>query len=169
MIIFTPHRIIPAEMLEQKGIRQVVVYNLSSYYSDVPTLNMLVPSPGYLPEESLEGDMVYCPSFDISYHGFIMENPDAFCQFMNIIIPAYMSPETMVQILINHSDYRDAILESLVKLIQQRYGYNTYVVNELEDFIYAEESDMSIPGLYAIEQDVMRWHTLVPMDGEVYE
>ena len=169
MIIFTPIRNIPVEMLESKRIKQVIRYNLSSYYSDVPTLNMLIPSIDYIPEESLEGDMVYCPSFDLSYHGFIIENPEAFCQFMSIIIPAYMSPETMVQVYINHSEYRDAILESLVKLIQQRYGFNAYIVNELSDFMYADDSDMSIPGLCAIQQDISRWHTLVPIEGEIYE
>lgn len=169
MIIFTPIRIIPVEMLEYKGIRQVVTYNLSSYFSDVPTLNMLIPSTAYIPEESLAGDCDF-PSFDISYHKYLIENNNAFMQLMNIIIPAYQSPETLVQILINDSPFREAFQESLIKLIQQRYGYNVCRVNEIEDFIYAEESDFSIPGLFTLDQDIARWHTMVPLEsGDPYE
>ena len=74
MVIFTPIRLIPVEMLEIKGIRQVVVYNLSSYYSDVPTLNMLVPSIEYLPEDLMDGDISSFPAFDVAYGKHIMEN-----------------------------------------------------------------------------------------------
>lgn len=162
MIIFTPIRTIPVEMLEQKGIRQVVTYNLSSYFSDVATLNMLIPSIAYMPEETIDGDISSFPAFDVAYGEYIMNNIDAFCQFMNIIIPAYTSPDTLVQILINSSEFRDAITESLIKLIQQRYGYNIYIVNDIEDFLYTEESDFSIPGLFALDQDLIRWRSMFP-------
>lgn len=170
MVIFTPIRKIPVEMLEYKGIRQVVCYNLSSYFSDVPTLNMLIPSVAYIPEEILEKDISDFPKFDIAYGEYIINNNDAFMQLMNIMSVAYTSPDTLVQILIQSSDYRDAITESLIKLIQQRYGYNIYIINDLEDFLYTEESDFSIPGLFAIDQDLMRWRCMFPVqDGDLYE
>ncbi len=165
MIIFTPIRTIPVEMLAIKGIRQVVTYNLSSYFSDVQTLNMLIPFE-YLPEETLEGDVSNIPAFDIAYGNHVIGNNDAFIQFMNIIIPAYNSPETLVQILINQSEFRDAITESLIKLIQQRYGYNIYIINDIEDFLYTNESDFSIPGLFTLDQDLARWRNLVPIQGD---
>lgn len=170
MVIFTPIRLIPVEMLEIKGIRQVVVYNLSSYYSDVPTLNMLVPSIEYLPEDLMDGDISSFPAFDVAYGKHIMENVDAFIQLMNIMIYAYTSPETLVQILVNKSEFRDAITESLVKLIQQRYGYNACIVNETEDFLYAEESDFSIPGLFTLDQDLARYREIVGVrEADIYE
>ena len=166
MIVFTPIKQIPVELLEYKGIRQVVSYNLSSYFSDVPTLNALIPSMEFIPEETLSGDCT-TPIFDVSYHNFIMANNDAFCQFMNIIVPAYTSPDTMVQILIRNSPFCDAITESLLKFIQQRYGYNAYIVNQPEDFLYTDESDFSIPGLFALDQDLMRWRSMMPIQEEV--
>ena len=170
MIIFTPIRTIPVEMLEQKGIRQVVTYNLSSYYSDIPTLNMLIPSVEYMPEDSIDGDTSVIPSFDIAYNNFIMGNDSAFMQFMNIIVPVFTSPDVLVQILINQSDFRDSITETLVKLIQQRYGYNIYIINEIEDFIYTEESTFSVPGLFAIDEDLKRWRAMMPIQNEdLYE
>lgn len=170
MVIFTPIRMIPVEMLERKGIRQVVVYNLSSYFSDVPTLNALLPSVAHIPEETLSQDVSDFPAFDVAYGDYLINNNEAFAQLMNIIVPAYTSPETLVQILINSSEYRDAITESLIKLIQQRYGYNIYIVNDLEDFLYVDESDFSIPGLFTLDQDLARWRCLFPPQGEdMYE
>ena len=170
MIIFTPHRNIPVEMLEEKGIRQVVTYNLSSYFSDVPTLNMLIPSIEYLPKEALDGDINDIPIFDITYGKYIIENDLAFIQLMNIIVPVYQSPETLVQILVRETPYSNAISESLSKFIQQRYGYNAYFINELEDFVYTEEQDFSIPGLFALDSDLGRWRLMIPQQGvEDYE
>mgnify|MGYP003390747879 FL=1 len=170
MVIFTPIRMIPVEMLERKGIRQVVTYNLSSYFSDVPTLNALLPSAAYIPEETLSQDVSDFPAFDVAYGEYLINNNEAFAQLMNIMIPAFTSPETLVQILINTSEYRDAITESLVKLIQQRYGYNIYIINDIEDFLYAEESDFSVPGLFAIDQDLARWRCMFPPQGvDLYE
>ena len=169
MIIFTTIKNIPYELLEYKGIRQVVSYNLSSYYSDVPTMNALIPNIQHMSEELLQGDCVI-PQFDIEFGNYIINTDEAFLQFMNIVIPAYMNPDMLVQILIGHSDFRDAITESLIKLIQQRYGYNSYIVNDIEDFLCADESDFSIPGLFAIDEDINKWRVLVgPQAGDIYE
>ena len=169
MIIFTTIKNIPYELLEYKGIRQVVSYNLSSYYSDVPTMNALIPNIQHMSEELLQGDCVI-PQFDIEFGNYIINTNEAFLQFMNIVIPAYMNPDMLVQILIGHSDFRDAITESLIKLIQQRYGYNSYIVNDIEDFLCVDESDFSIPGLFAIDEDINKWRALVgPQAGDIYE
>lgn len=166
MVIFTPIRSIPVEMLAMKGIRQVVTYNLSSYYSDVPTLNRLIPSVEYISEDIMMEDISCFPTFDIEYGKYIIQNTDAFIQLMNIMVYAFTSPDTLVQILIGRSEFRDAITESLVKLIQQRYGYNICIVNEIEDFLYTEESDFSIPGLFTIDQDLARWRNIIGIQEE---
>lgn len=169
MIIFSPIQNIPVEYLEYKGIRQVVKYNLSSYYNDAQTLNSLIPSPKFIPQDVLFGDATN-PIFDIEYHKYIYDNPNAFMEFMNIIIPAYTSPDTLVHITIQSSNFRDVITESLLKLIQQRYGYNAYLIYEVNDFLYAEESDFSIPGLFVLDQDLVRWRSMSPyQESEFYE
>lgn len=169
MIIFTPIKDIPVQFLEYKGVRQVVKYNLSSYYNDAPTLNMLIPSPEFIPEQTLLGDCD-TPDFDIQYHNFIINNDGAFVQFMSIIVPEFTSADTLVHIMINASPFRDVITESLLKLIQQRYGCNAYLINELEDFLYADETDFSIPGLFAMDQDLQRWRAMMPIPaGDINE
>lgn len=159
MIIFTPLQFIPVEYLEYKGIRQVVRFNLSSYYNDAPSLEALIPVT--IPPEVLTGDCS-TPEFDVEYHNYIMNDNIAFNQFMSIVVPAYMNPDVLVQVMIRSSNMRDVMTESLLKLIQQRYGYNACLVNELEDFLYAQESDLSIPGLFAIDQDITRWASMNP-------
>ena len=169
MIIFTPIQTIPIEFLEYKRIGQVVKFNLSSYYNDAPNLDALIPSSEFITPDVLTGDCSI-PLFDIEYHNYILNNNNAFIQFMNIIIPAYTSPDVLVHIMIKQSPFRDVITESLLKLIQQRYGYNAYIINEIEDFVYADESDMSIPGLFTLDQDLIRWRSMMPdPGGDIYE
>ena len=46
--------------------------------------------------------------------------------------------------------------ESLFKFIQQRYGYNACRINNLEDLIYAENTDFSREGLCNLDIDKER-------------
>ena len=130
MIVFTPIRDFPVDILQYKGVRQVVKYNLSHYYAEMPTLNSLVPSSEFIPEDILSGDCSNA-DFDQAYHNFIFNNDMAFSQLMSIIIPIYMNPDTLVHITILYNDYSNAFVESLIKLIQQRYGYNSYLINDV--------------------------------------
>ena len=77
-----------------------------------------------------------------------------------MIVPVYMDPDILVQVLIEDSPYRNAIAESIAKLIQQRYGYNIYYVYNLEDFLYIEESDFTPQGLLALDADVDRYRSI---------
>ena len=165
MIIFTPILNIPNELLMAKGITSVIKFNLSTYYVDVPTLFNLVPTFTNKQDKSLND--YDNPSFDIAYHRYLLDNNVTFNEFMSIVIPANMNPDCLIQVLIKQSEFRDVVTESLLKLIQQRYGYNCYIVNEVEDFIYTDESDFSIPGLFAFEQDRARWFALNNV-GEEY-
>ena len=165
MIIFTPLQYIGPEYLEYKGIKQVLRFNLTSYYCDAQNLDQLIPDMNCISPEVLSGDCSD-PSFDIGYHNYILNNPGSFMQFMSIMIPAYTSPDTLIHVMVKRSEYRDVIAESLAKLIQQRYGYNICIVNDIEDFLYAEESDMTIPGVFNMDNDISRWHTMVDIPVE---
>ena len=169
MIVFTPIKDFPIELLEAKRISQVIKFNLTSYYADAPTLNYLVPSIEHIPEDVLNGDCT-SPIFDVAYHQYIMNNDLAFFQFMSIISAEFTMPEALVQIEIEVSEYRNAIAESLIKLIQQRYGVNAYYVFTLEDFMNIDMQDFSIPGLFAYDQDAAKWRFMNPnLAGEFYE
>ena len=67
---------------------------------------------------------------------------------------------------------REAISESLMKLIQQRYGMSTFYVFTPEDFLYINipEVGVSIPGLFALDNDLALYRNMLPMDpGDMYE
>lgn len=161
MIVFTSIKNIPDRILEELRIRQVIKYNLSSYYEDIPYLINLLPNTEYIPVEVASGE-VDSPDFDIDYHNYIFDinKSQAFISFMQIIIPVYMHPDILVQILIEESSYRDVITESLVKLIQQRYGYNSYIIHHVEDFETMREQEFSIPGLFMMDQDLMLYNSI---------
>lgn len=168
MIIFTPLKELPVEYLEYKGIRQVVIYNLSSYFSHAPTLNHLIPSSMNIPEDVLMGD---CDNaiFDMHYHKYVLENNESFMQFMGIVNQSFMYPDALIYIMVMNSPYSNAITESLMKLIQQRYGANSYMINEPEDFLYVEECDFSVPGIFAMDNDIKRMLSMSNIQGDLYE
>lgn len=139
-----------------KGYREVAYFNLSTLYEGMPRLNSLMPSLQYIPREVLSGDCD-TPEFDISYHNSIMGVDAAFMQFMTFMLIAFNNPDVLVHIMISRDTYRDNFLESLLKLIQQRYGYNAYIIDSIEDFLYAEEPTLSIPGLYNMTSDQERY------------
>ena len=150
MIVFTTFRHIPQELLECKGIREVITYNLSSYFSDVPTLEYLIPSLDSISEDLFDNEQIYSNAFDTAYINQILASDVAFLQLMQIVI----------QLLISESNYRDIITESLSKFIQQRYGYNTHIARDVEDFLNIEESSFSIPGLFVMDLDIDRYQAL---------
>lgn len=171
MIIFTPIITFPENYLDYKGIKNIIKYNLSSYNSDVQSLGSLIPNPEFIPEDCITGDCSTA-EFDMAYHASIFNNPNSFYQFMNLIIPVYMYPDLLVQILINKSPYRDIITESLIKLIQQRYGYNSFIINEIDDILYTDEPDFSISGLVALDNDIEQYRNMFPesvLIGDQYD
>lgn len=172
MIVFTTLRDIPQEYLELKCIRQVVKFNLSSYFSgdDIAILDRLIPI-GAIPDDVVTGNSTG-PEFDTMYSSYILQDQNAFFQFMNIIVYEYMDPSVLVQVLINTDGIREAISESLMKLIQQRYGMSSFYVFTLEDFMYINvpEVGVSIPGLFTLDKDLAQYRSMLPMDpGDMYE
>lgn len=125
------------------------VFNLSNAIEKGVRLKKLTP-PVYV-EDGL--------GFDIFYANYIMSNDDVFVEFMNIIYKLYEGD--IVYVLIDHSEYRDILTESLIKFIQQRYGLLIYMVNETEDWVYVKESEFSIQGLFNLDIDKERFTLLV--------
>ena len=63
-------------------------------------------------------------------------------------------------------DWAENIAESLFKAIQQRYGYNAYRVNSLDDYLWVKNSG-SLPqfnpywGIYNLDIDRNRYSILI--------
>lgn len=117
-----------------------VVYNFSSFSEKYTQLHLLPP-------REFGRDFNY--QFDINYAQFIFSNDEVFFDFMMIIYPLYQGQDVFLII----DDCVEGLNESLLKLIQQRYGYEANYIGSEEDFIYAQESSFSDIGLINLDQD----------------
>jgi hypothetical protein len=102
--------------------------------------------------------------FDIAYMNYILGNDNVFCEFFQVIYNLYLGKD--VFIIAAKEDWSENVLESLLKLIQQRYGYNATKITCEEDYIFACNSDY-IPeftpgfGTYNLDIDKERFSYLM--------
>jgi hypothetical protein len=121
-----------------------IVYNFTSLNETYPRLKL------YPPENF--NNNVYDYEFDYMYANYIIYNDNVFFDFMMIIYNLYQGKDVFILVDDNLIDLN----ESLFKFIQQRYGYNACRINNLEDLIYAENTDFSREGLCNLDIDKER-------------
>lgn len=145
----------PASAADIKFGGKGVMYNLSSMREGFISLQALIPpnTIGRLTDRE----------FDIAYANYIMSNDTLFCIFFQIIYNLYIGKD--VFIIVSTEDWSENLLESLLKLIQQRYGYNAVLINTEADYLYAATS-MNFGfapgyGIYNLDQDKERFTTLI--------
>ena len=145
----------PASAADIKFGGKGVMYNLSSMREGFISLQALIPpnTIGRLTDRE----------FDIAYANYIMSNDTLFCIFFQIIYNLYIGKD--VFIIVSTEDWSENLLESLLKLIQQRYGYNGVLINTEADYLYAATS-MNFGfapgyGIYNLDQDKERFTTLI--------
>lgn len=155
MIIFADNpKYLP--LIQDRFNRPVVVYNLSSLYSGfidaTEFLTMLskinytgLPMPVFV--DSLE--------FDMQFMASIMDNPNLFGKLMMILSNSYEGH--VVVLLVQRDPYRDSVMESLIKLIQQRYGYNCWIVEDPEDIFCIKEDEYNPYGLLTLNEDLKKY------------
>lgn len=145
----------PASAADIKFGGKGVMYNLSSMREGFISLQALIPpnTIGRLTDRE----------FDIAYANYIMSNDTLFCIFFQIIYNLYIGKD--VFIIVSTEDWSENLLESLLKLIQQRYGYNAVLINTEADYLYAANSMnfgfASGYGIYNLDQDKERFTTLI--------
>lgn len=137
-------------------IGNTVVYNLSTMKEGFNNLRLLIPpnSIGRFTDRD----------FDIAYANYIIQNDNVFCEFFQIIYNLYLGIDVLI--LSAEDDWCENILESLLKLIQQQYGYNAVQIDSDEDYIYAKNNmitDFAPFGytLYNLDQDKERFSYLI--------
>ena len=145
----------PASAADIKFGGKGVMYNLSSMREGFISLQALIPpnTIGRLTDRE----------FDIAYANYIMSNDTLFCIFFQIIYNLYIGKD--VFIIVSTEDWSENLLESLLKLIQQRYGYNAVLINTEADYLYAANS-MNFGfapgyGICNLDQDKERFTTLI--------
>ena len=101
--------------------------------------------------------------FDVNYMNYIMGNDIPFMQFMKIIMDLYQGIN--VFLIISPDEWSIALIESLMKLIQQRYGINGVKIGSFDDFVYAEETEFTGYGLFNLDQDKERYSYIIAMQS----
>lgn len=107
-----------------------IVFNLSSMKEGFPKLSRLIP-PNIIGRFTGR-------DFDLAYADYIMSNDFIFKEFFDIVYSLYSG--TDVYIIISNDDWSENLIESLLKLIQQRYGYNGGRINCIDDYYFMENS-----------------------------
>lgn len=158
MVLFTPNINIVSE------IRDAVVLNLSSYYSGFTNINSLI-NQAFRLTNGLGGsqliDCISSPMFDQQYANIILSEDNSFMELMKIMIPSYEG--STVVVLIEHDELRDAVTEALIKLIQVRYGYNCWIVEDFDDLnsIDISKEYFTPMGITALDADRFRYQNLM--------
>lgn len=122
------------------------VYNFSSLREGFPRLNLIPP-------HNLGANTEY--EFDVKYAQYILNNDLIFMNFMTIIMELYYGHS--VYLLISNDYWSELLIESLMKLIQQRYGVNGARVNTLEDLAFTLDSGFEDFGIANLDMDKERY------------
>lgn len=136
------------------------IFSITSLREGIPRLNALSPPNGIGYFDSYE--------FDVAYAKYIMMNDEAFYELLTIVRLLQMGKD--IYLVISEEQWSIDLTMSLLKFIQQRYGYNGYAINSEEDFIYAvNQPAASINPTYGIanlDQDLDRYYYLFQQYGK---
>ena len=96
--------------------------------------------------------------FDIMYLNSILNDPQKFFCLMNIIMPEYQDDNPCVIIYTSGREYADLTVYNIVRIINNRYGYRPYIINEYSDFEYIKEfaNNFSPSGIITMQEDCER-------------
>ena len=133
------------------------IYNISGMREGFENLQILIP-PNNI-------GMTYGRDFDINYYNYIMINNNVFIEFFRIVNDLYIGRN--VYLIFDDGDWSENLCQSILKIIQQRYGYNGYLITCFNDYIYASMNDKSTfdtnYGLYNLDIDKERYRNLIQM------
>lgn len=133
------------------------IYNFTTMKEGYESLQTLIP-PNQIGH--LDGY-----EFDVTYMKYIMSNDYVFMWFFRIIYNLYIGKD--VFLLSSEDDWSENLIESLLKLVQQRYGING--INIVTDEDYIDASVHSIVefapgyGLYNLDIDKDRFLNLIEL------
>ena len=133
---------------DQNNLNGIKCFNLSSCYEGYPRLNYLTPPRmvGGYPINYNDPT-----NFFILYQQYVLSDPNAFMELMDIIDALYDGYDVII--LIGTDPIRDVLTEALFKLIQTRYGYIGNIVMGPEDVEGLKQGSFSIFGLPNLDYD----------------
>lgn len=139
--------------------RDPVLLNLSSLYSGHINITHLIAKISPINNTGLSmPDFVNSVEFDMQYASAVFSDPLLFGSLINIMLRAYEG--YLVCILVQRDHYRDAVMESLIKLIQQRYGYNSWIIEDADDIEIISERMLLPNGLLTLDADIKQYNQM---------
>ncbi len=97
--------------------------------------------------------------FDIRYANYLSTNDAAFIDIMKIVYNLYQGYDVFCIADVG-DEYNELFVESILKFIQQKYGFNGQILGSPEDFLYTQDSTFTIQGLYNLDIDKERFAIL---------
>jgi hypothetical protein len=141
---------------------KIVTLNLGTPYKcHFDISNLVLAAGNLLPRNGDMVDLSYMDNeqFDIAYSTLIFNDIYLFHSFMRIM--AYEYTDLLVFIFTGNDIFRDAVVEAIIKIIQQRYGKNAWKVSAIEDIEYINIEETFTPyGIQALDDDIKRINEL---------
>ena len=158
MIVFINNpQLIPC--IADKTRQPVRVMNLSSLYSGYEDATCLCTNMHQIDTGGMPINVfINTVDFDIMYASVLLQTDHMFETLIKITASSYFG--FTVILLVYREPYRDAIMESIIKLIQQRYGYGCWIVNAPEDIECLSEPTFTPNGIITLDSDVKRYDNL---------
>ena len=132
--------------------KDCVFFNLSSLSEQFQRLNLMPPN-------NLGALDSY--DFDQKYASYVLENDNVFCELMKIMLPLYQNTSDVFLVTDQRDMWEMEIVDSLLKLIQQRYGINAVLINTKEDYQNAVDDNFNpYDGIRIMDDDALRYESL---------
>ena len=139
--------------------RPTIVFNLSSLYSGFIDLTDLCTQIAPINNTGMIiPEFVQSIDFDIQYASAVINNPNLFCKLLMILSATYEGSIAIV--MVQRDPYRDAIMESIIKFTQQRYGIISWIVEDPEDLFCVHETPFTPNGLMILIEDLKKFDEL---------
>lgn len=145
IIVGAPNVILP---VVHQNPGRFVVYNISS--------NLINPDIQQLNLQYMQNMDYTQKDVDIAFANMILGVDAYFGELMRIILPLRDGLDVAL-LVYREESFFDASTESLMKLIQQRYGYNYQLLNDVGDFNPWDQSSFDINGTFNLDRDSERY------------
>jgi hypothetical protein len=139
------------DILRRSGNMFTKVYNLLSIVEAGTRLHYLIPA--FRINGVDFGDEVL---FDNEYINYVYGNNDSFLEIMSIVVDVYEGEDVYI-LIDNDTNSKDILTESIIKILQQRYGIIANYIHDTSDLEGLVDTSLSLEGLYNFGQDRDRY------------
>ena len=125
------------------------ILNFCSLNEQYPRLHLLPPMDFRMMPVANPEAAEY--EFDMRYANWLLQDENAFIDLMKIVFSLYQGYD--IFLLVSDDITLEAYTQSLLKFIQQRYGYNGFYITCIEDLFNAEDQVISGIGAVNLHDD----------------